>query len=84
MHLLRQVGRDSRGGMPFSRSPVVHESACASARDLREQAGAAVAVPDALQADPRDLVARAYALLAQETEVWQERQRADLLPGSGR
>jgi len=70
--------------MPFSRSPVVHESACASARDLREQAGAAVAVPDALQADPRDLVARAYALLAQETEVWQERQRADLLPGSGR
>ena len=84
MHLLRPVGRDFRGGAPFTRSPVVHDSACAAPGDLREQASVAAAVPHTLYSDPRDLVARAYALLAQETDAWKERQRADLLPGSGR
>ena len=85
MHLLRQPGRDFRGVMPFSRSPVVHESACAAPRGLRDRASAAVAAPNnAFCTDPGDLVGRAYALLEQEAQAWQQRQRADLLPGGGR
>jgi hypothetical protein len=84
MHLLRQPGRDFRGGTPFSRSPVVHQLACAAPRELRDRASAAVAAPNAHCTDPSDLVGRAYALLEQEAQAWQQRQRADLLPGSRR
>jgi len=70
--------------MPFSRSPVVHEPACAAPCGLRDRASAAAAAPEALCTDPGDLVARAYALLEQEAQAWQQRQRADLLPGGGR
>ncbi|MDM0069146.1 hypothetical protein [Variovorax sp. J31P207] len=62
----------------------MHESACAAHRGLRDRASAAVAAPEALSTDPGDLVARAYALLEQEAQAWQQRQRADLLPGGGR
>jgi len=62
----------------------VHETACAAVRDLREQTGPAAAVPDTLYSDPGNLVARAYALLAEDTDAWQQRQRAGLLPGGGR
>jgi hypothetical protein len=60
------------------------EPACAAAGNALEQVGTAAAVPDATWTDPRDLVACAIALLANETEVWQLRQRTDLLPGSRR
>jgi hypothetical protein len=44
-----------------------------------------VAAPNnAFCTDPGDLVGRAYALLEQEAQAWQQRQRADLLPGGGR
>ena len=37
-----------------------------------------------LRSEPADLVARAFAVLEEETAAWQQRRQADLLPGSGR
>jgi hypothetical protein len=38
----------------------------------------------ALAADPGDLVARAIAILAEETDAWHARRSANLSPGSAR
>ena len=69
-------------GTPFSQWPTVLEPARAAASSNVPEQGSAAADPgSAPWSDPRDLVARAFALLAEEADAWQQRQRADLLPG---
>ena len=70
--------------MPFSHLPTILDSAGA-ARDARGLAHHAMpAAPSAPVADPGDLVARALAILAEETETWHARRTANLTPQSAR
>ena len=72
-------------GMPFSHLPTILESAAAAARDTRHPVPHPTpAAPSAPVADPVDLVSRALAILADETEAWHARRAANLSPGTAR
>lgn len=79
MRLLQQVGGDFLRDTSITSAVTV--PVLAAARGL-ERVSPTAAVPDAIQMDARELVSRAYALLAQESEAWRTRQRADALPRS--
>lgn len=74
-------------GTPFHHLPTFLNSA-AAARDARHpvaHAGpAALSAPVADPGDPSDLVARALAILADETEAWHARRAANRSTGTAR
>jgi hypothetical protein len=83
----KQLGNDCRRlfseAMQPSHSPSVADAAVAQARNtLPPNQRAAPLAPSALVADSGDLVARALAILAAETEAWQAR-KAFHLPRGG-
>lgn len=70
--------------MPFSPLPTFLESA-AAAHDARHPvAHASTAAPGAPVPDSADLVARALAILADETQAWHARRAANHSTGTAR
>lgn len=73
--------------MPFSLLPTFLEST-AAAHDARNPVAharpAAPSAPVADPGDPSDLVARALAILADETEAWRARRAAAHATGTAR
>ena len=83
MHFLRQA-RDFESRAPLSSPFAVHRWAGDTAALLPQTQVSDPAASLLSQIDPADLVARACALLDEETAAWQQRRHADLLPGSRR
>ena len=84
---VRQPPQESRppspGATAFSELTRVVECADAPAADARRSAQRSGAPsPNALAGDSCDLVARALAILANETEAWRVGQKANLSPRS--
>jgi hypothetical protein len=83
---LKQPPRDQRwpsaGAPSFSESPGAVDSAPVSARVPAQQP--APSAPSALASDPADFVVPALAILADETEAWQIRRNANVLPRNPR
>jgi hypothetical protein len=78
-----QLRGASPAGMPFSHLPTILDPAAArDARDLAQHA--TPAAPNAPVANPGDLVARALAILAEETEAWRARRTATSTPQGAR
>ena len=70
--------------MPFSPLPTFLESAAAAHGARHPLAHARPPAPGAPVADPADLVARALAILAAETEAWHARRAANHSTGTAR
>ena len=71
--------------MQISHLPGIVDATVGQARDARRPVQQAVlSAPSTPVADPGDLVARALAILAEETEAWHARLAANLPPGSPR
>ena len=76
--------RDDERRAPVSPSLAVLRWFGHAPSDLALGANPRLETPIPLHGDPADLVARAFAVLEEETAAWQQRRHANLLPGSGR